>query len=45
MCKVFIDMRILKKVENFRSHWVYVDALRTSPLLVIPTEPAKKTPC
>lgn len=45
MGKLLINMKILKKVENFKSRWVYVDAQRASPLLVVPTNPAEKSPC
>lgn len=44
MGKVFIDMKISKKVENFRSRWVYIDAQQDSPLLAVPDEPAEKIP-
>jgi hypothetical protein len=40
----FIDLKWVKKVEDFRSHWLYVDVLEESELFLVTWEPpAKRT--
>lgn len=36
MAKRIIDMKILKKVEGYQLHWVYVNAKQFNPLLLPP---------
>ena len=43
MAEKIINMRIAKKVEGFRTRWIYMDAKQFSPLFLIPTEPAVKS--
>lgn len=38
-----INIKILKKVEGFRSCWVYVDTRQITPFLMILTIPAMKS--
>ena len=37
-----INLRVAKKAEGYWQRWVFMDARRTSPLLMISTDPAEK---
>ena len=43
MSEKIINMRVMKKVEGFRSRWIFMDARQFSPLFLLPTAPAVKS--
>src|SRR5664279_3687665 len=42
MASEIIPMEVMKKVEDFRKRWVYMDLRQASPLFEVPTAPAVK---